>query len=146
LTGQGFGTYRLVTVREFGLGLTDELYGGENQAKGGLQIRAGFSAHNDYVKAAVELGAPGLLLWTAVLIGAASVAWVARRHEALRPWAIATAVLGLVLAAMSFSDNVQGYTAVLLYAFAMAGALAGAHHGLTVRGGAPSEAGARDGG
>ena len=125
LTGQGFGSYQRLTVREFGYqdGSFSTI---QFSPRGGISS-LGFAAHNDYVKLYVETGVPGVALWIAVLIGLVVTAASAARVPELRPWAIAVAALGLAFALMSASDNIQGYAVPVAILFALTGALAGAH-------------------
>jgi O-antigen ligase len=124
LTGQGFGSYQRLTVKEFGYqdGSFSTI---QTSARGGISS-VGFAAHNDYVKLYVETGVPGLLLWVAVLIGLVITAASAARVPELRPWAMAVAALGVAFALMSASDNIQGYGVPVAILFALTGALAGA--------------------
>lgn len=119
LTGTGFGSYSRVTVEEFGT--QDPQY-----ATDITPGRLGFAAHNDYLKSFVENGLPGFVLWALVLTGAVSVMWRARREPRVRGFATAGVALSVALIPMSFSDNIQAYTAVLIYAFGFIGAVAGA--------------------
>jgi putative inorganic carbon (HCO3(-)) transporter len=123
LTGQGFGSYSRVTVRRFGH--SDPRYPTIQKPYLGVYSPLGFTAHNDYVKMFVEMGIPGLVLWILVFVGVIRTAARARRVRGLEP--IATGVLAVTLALLliSVSDNLQGYTVVLMYAFAVCGALAG---------------------
>jgi O-antigen ligase len=124
LTGQGFGSYERLTVKEFGF--QDGTFSTIETAPGRGIIGVGFAAHNDYVKLYVETGVPGLALWIAVLIGLVVTAASAARVPELRPWAVAVAGLGLAFALMSASDNIQGYVVPLAILFALTGSLAGA--------------------
>jgi O-antigen ligase len=125
LTGQGFGSYRRLTVREFGF--QDGSFSTIQTAPGRGIVGVGFAAHNDYVKLYVEMGIPGVLLWIAVLVGVVVTAASAARTPELRPWAVAVASLGIAFALMSTSDNIQGYAVPVAILFALTGALAGAH-------------------
>lgn len=125
LTGQGFGSYRRLTVEQFGF--QDGSFSTIQTAPGRGIVAVGFAAHNDYVKLYVETGIPGLLLWIAVLVGMIVTAASAARVPQLRPWAVAVASLGIAFALMSTSDNIQGYAVPVAILFALTGALAGAH-------------------
>jgi O-antigen ligase len=125
LTGQGFGSYRRLTVKEFGF--QDGSFSTIQTAPGRGIVGVGFAAHNDYVKLYVEMGIPGVLLWIAVLVGMVVTAASAARTPQLRPWAVAVAALGIAFALMSTSDNIQGYAVPVAILFALTGALAGAH-------------------
>ncbi|MEA2493956.1 MAG: hypothetical protein QOJ29_1867, partial [Thermoleophilaceae bacterium] len=123
LTGQGWGSYTRLTVRRFGH--LDKRYPTVLYPALGVYSKVGFSAHNDYVKDFVELGVPGLVLWVLTLLGLAGVAWRARAVTEAR--GLATTMVGCAIALMliSAADNLQGYTVVLTYVFALCGALAG---------------------
>jgi putative inorganic carbon (hco3(-)) transporter len=127
LTGQGFGSYQRLTVKEFGY--QDGSFSTLQTSPNGGITSVGFAAHNDYVKLYVETGVPGLLLWVAVLAGLIVSALSAARVPELRPWAIAVASLGVAFALMSASDNIQGYAVPVAILFALTGALAGAQRG-----------------
>lgn len=124
LTGQGFGSYTRLTVREFGS--EDPQYPTLADPRHPATTARGFAAHNDYVRMFVETGVPGLLLWVAVLTGLATTALRLRRFDDLAPWAAASAALAVALMVMSAADNVQGYTVVLVYPATLVGALVGA--------------------
>ncbi len=135
LQGAGFGSYSRVTVQEFGT--TDPKY--STTITPG---RLGFAAHNDYLKMFVENGFPGLVLWVAVLTGLFALMRRARRVTALRGYATAGLALTVALFFMSFSDNIQAYTAVLVCSFGFFGAVYGAATGGVARrrpGGDPTE-------
>jgi putative inorganic carbon (HCO3(-)) transporter len=119
LTGTGFGSYSRMTVEEFGT--RDPKY-----STAITPGRQGFAAHNDYLKTFVENGFPGLVLWLLVLTGIATTMWRARRNARLRGYATAGFALAIALLGMSFSDNIQAYTAVMIYALGFAGAVYGA--------------------
>jgi O-antigen ligase len=123
LTGQGFGSYSRVTVRHFGH--FNRRYPTVQDPQLGVFSRVGFTAHNDYVRMFVEMGLPGLVLWVLVFIGAMVTAGRARRVRGLEPVATGMLALTFALALISVSDNLQGYTVVLMYAFAVCGGLAG---------------------
>jgi O-antigen ligase len=127
LTGQGFGSYRRLTLKEFGY--QDGSYSTIETEPGRGVVSVGFAAHNDYVKLYVETGVPGVLLWIAVLVGLVATAASAARVPELRPWAVAVAGLGVAFALMSASDNIQGYAVPLAILLALTGALAGAQRG-----------------
>jgi O-antigen ligase len=119
LTGTGFGSYSRITVKEFGT--QDPRY-----STAVTPGRLGFAAHNDYLKMFVEDGLPGFVLWVLVLTGSVALMWRARRPPGLRGYATAGVALSIAFLGMSFSDNIQAYTAVLIYAFGFFGAVAGA--------------------
>ena len=127
LTGEGFASYSRVTIEEFGT--RDKQYSTIFNPGDPVNSPRGFSAHNDYVKMFVEGGFTGLLLWVAVLAGMVASMLAARRVPAMRGWAEGGLALALALAVMSASDNLQGYTAVLIYAVALIGGIAGAAQG-----------------
>lgn len=112
LLGQGFGSYRKLTLEEFGL--QARTYGTFGVNPSNNQVTIGFTAHNDFVKSWVESGALGVLLWVLVLLGLAYSLARALRVPETAPWAAAllSAQVGFVL--MSLSDNVQAYTVPLL--------------------------------
>ena len=129
LSGEGFGAYSRVTVEEFGT--RDLRYSTLLDTTDPLNSPRGFSAHNDYVKMLVELGFPGLLLWLAVLVGLGATMIRARRVPAIRGYAEGGLALAVALIVMAASDNIQGYTAVLIYAVAFIGGIAGAARGIS---------------
>jgi putative inorganic carbon (hco3(-)) transporter len=131
LTGQGFDSYTRLTVKEFGT--EDPHYTTLVDPSHPAVSARGFAAHNDYVRMFVEMGVPGLLLWIGVLTGLATTAWRLRRIEALAPWAAASASIVLALLVMSASDNIQGYTVVLVYPATLVGALVGVSVGERAR-------------
>jgi O-antigen ligase len=137
LTGQGFGSYSRLTVRHYGH--FNRRYPTVQKPRLGVFSPEGFTAHNDYVRLFVELGFPGLLLWILVFVGLIGTAARARRVPAFAALGTATLALAIALMAISVSDNLLGYTVVLMYAFALCGALAGATSGVgaQVRRGAP---------
>ena len=126
LAGTGFGSYSRMTVEEFGT--TDPKY--STTITPG---RLGFAAHNDYLKTFVENGFPGLVLWLAVLTGVFALMRRARRVAALRGYATVGLALTVALFFMSFSDNIQAYTAVMVCTFGFIGAVIGAATGGVVR-------------
>jgi O-antigen ligase len=136
LTGQGFGSYPRLTVKEFGF--QDGTFSTIQTAPSRGIVGLGFAAHNDYVKLYVETGIPGVLLWIVVLIGLVATAAPAARVPELRPWAVAVAALGVAFALMSASDNIQGYAVPLALLFALTGALAGAHRRTARPSGSPA--------
>jgi O-antigen ligase len=148
LTGTGFGTYAQTTVREFGYqdGKYSTVADPKHPGKPGVK---GFSAHNDYVRMLVELGFPGLVLWSIVLLGVTLSALWAARIEALRPIAIAVVAVMLALIGISYADNVQGYGVPLVIPFVLAGGLATTARrmasGSTTRASAPAPAGGSTG-
>ncbi len=144
LTGEGFGSYSRVTVEEFGT--TDLTYPTILDPTDPLNSPRGFTAHNDYVKMLVELGFPGLLLWSATLIGVVAAAYRARREPAVRGYAQGGVALALALIVMSASDHIQAYTAILIYALAFVGGVWGLASSLRREGPtAPAPAGAPTG-
>lgn len=123
LTGQGFGSYFRVTVREFGL--TDPQF---STVLDPTQLRRGtrgFAAHNDFVKMFVEMGFPGLLLWTGALLGLMFAALALRRTVEAEPYATAVVALTAALIVFSASDTVQDRTSVGWIVFAFSGAVLG---------------------
>jgi putative inorganic carbon (hco3(-)) transporter len=120
ITGRGFGSYFRDTVAVFGLSNRDFT----TRPIGPTQ-QLGFGAHNDYVKALVETGVAGLILWVSVLAGLVSVAVRARTAPGAEPYATAMLGVTLALAGMSLADNVEASAASIIYAFVMCGALAG---------------------
>lgn len=129
LTGEGFGSYSRVTIEEFGS--RDLRYSTVLDPTDPIGSPRGFSAHNDYVKMFVELGFPGLVLWVAVLGGMITAMLAARRVPAVRGYAEGGLALALALIVMAASDNIQGYTAVLIYSVALIGGIAGAARGIS---------------
>lgn len=127
-TGQGYGSYNRLTVKEFGT--QDPAYPTIENPAHPTASQLGFSAHNDYVRALVETGVPGLVLWVLFLSGLVSVPLKARRVPGVAPYAAAAAAVGIALIIMSASDNIAGYTVVLLYAAAAAGGVVGAARGV----------------
>jgi putative inorganic carbon (hco3(-)) transporter len=119
-TGQGFGRFERVTIRE--MGLQDRDYPIGYDAEGRIE---GFSAHNDYVKTFVEAGLVGLALWVlwllALLVGAAR----ATRAPPARDAATAMVAATVAVLVMSGSDNLEGYPLVLATAAALTGAAVG---------------------
>jgi O-antigen ligase len=124
LTGQGYASYSRLTVNEFGT--QDPQYPTIADRAHPATSQLGFAAHNDYVRAFVEDGVPGLVLWALFLTGLVVVPWRARRADGLAPYACAGVAIGCALIAMSAADNISGYTVVLVYAAALAGGVAGA--------------------
>jgi putative inorganic carbon (HCO3(-)) transporter len=131
LTGQGFGSYSRVTVRQFGH--FNKRYPTVQQPGLGVYSPLGFTAHNDYVRMFVELGVPGVVLWVLVFGGVVLTAARARRVRGLEALAAGMFATTLALMLISVSDNLQGYSVVLMYAFALCGALAGATAAATRR-------------
>jgi O-antigen ligase len=131
LTGQGFGSYSRLTVKEFGTQdprhptIADKRHPGTSQL--------GFAAHNDYVRAIVETGVPGLMLWVLFLTGLVSMPFRARRAAGIGPYACAAVSIGTALIVMSGADNISGYTVVLVYAAALVGGISGAVRGERLR-------------
>jgi O-antigen ligase len=121
LIGTGFGSYQADTVREFGY---------ENPRYPTLVLpnpataQKGFTAHNDYVRMLVELGYPGLVLWSLVLLFLLGSLIRAARSPAVRPLAVGLAAVMAGLIVVSYADNVQAYTIDLLYPLVLAGGLA----------------------
>jgi O-antigen ligase len=128
LTGQGYGSYNRLTVKEFGT--QDPGYPTVADPAHPATSQLGFAAHNDYVRAIVETGVPGLVLWVLFLTGLVRVPLEGRRAPGVAPYAAAAAAIGIALIVVSASDNVSGYTVVLVYAAALAGGVAGAARGL----------------
>lgn len=126
-TGQGYGSYNRLTVKEFGT--QDPSYPTVQDKAHPTRAQLGFSAHNDYVRALVETGVPGLLLWVLFLTGLVTVPIKGRRIPGVAPYAAAAAAVGAGLIVMSASDNIEAYTVVLLYAAAVVGGVAGAARG-----------------
>jgi O-antigen ligase len=124
LTGQGFGSYQRLTLKEFGF--QDGSFSTIVKSPRRGIIGVGFAAHNDYVKLYVETGVPGVLLWFAAFIGIVIAAAAAARVPELRPWAVAVAGLSVAFVVMSASDNIQAYAVPVAILFALTGALAGA--------------------
>ena len=119
--GQGFGSYQRLSIKEFGY--FDRHY--QVADPGHPFAPRGIAPHNDYVKMFVETGIIGLSLWVLTLGGLISAAWRARRAPPLRAYARAMVAVMIALAIVSYADNVQGYTTVLLVTSAMIGGLAG---------------------
>jgi O-antigen ligase len=128
LTGHGFGSYTRLTYIEFGS--LDGTYSTQIEAD---RTKRGFGAHNDYLKMFVETGVPGVLLWIGMFVGAAVTMLRARRVPGLHAYGSAGAAMIIAFIGMSFSDNIQAYTAVLFYALAFVGAVAGAAYGIRAR-------------
>ena len=128
MTGEGFGSYSRVTFKEFGS--RDPVYSTVLVPSDPLHSPRGFLAHNDYVKMFVEMGFPGLILWIGVLAGMAGITITARRVPEVRSYADGGLALVIALVIMSASDNIQGYTAVLVYSLALLGGIAGAAQGI----------------
>jgi putative inorganic carbon (hco3(-)) transporter len=127
LTGQGFGSYSRMTVAEFGT--QDPHHPTIADPRHRSTSQRGFAAHNDYVRSLVETGVPGLILWALFLTGIVAVGWRARRLPDVAPYACAAVAIGAAFVVMSGADNISGYSVVLLYAAALAGAVAGAARG-----------------
>jgi hypothetical protein len=111
-TGQGFGRYRELTIKQFGF--QDATYKTISDPQQAGALVPGFTAHNDYMKMFVETGVPGLALWIAVLLGMVAAALRAARSPEVRPWAIALAAVALAFIGMSAGDNIQNYTVPLV--------------------------------
>jgi O-antigen ligase len=124
LRGNGLASYEGLSLQEFGAYDHDFVITGRtpNDEDG---PDSGVVAHNDYVKLAVELGAAGVALWTAVFFGLALLAWRARRLAGVRPYALVTFGIVCMLAVLSAVDNIQTNVAVMWVLMAMAGAMAG---------------------
>jgi O-antigen ligase len=123
VAGNGLGTFLPLTDRE--IGMFDYDFQTPTSRATHIQVYP----HNDYVYVGVELGALGLLLWTGTLAALGLSAWHARRIAGLRPYGVAVAGIFAGLLVASAFDNVKTYQAVLLAAFALAGALSGAAFG-----------------
>jgi O-antigen ligase len=120
--GTGFGTYAADTYNEFG---TEDLaYPTVANPGHPATSPKGFSAHNDYVRMLVELGFPGLVLWSLVLLSLLVLMLRACRVLVVRPLALALAAMVVALIGISYSDNVQSYTVDLLYPLALGGGVA----------------------
>lgn len=115
-TGQGFGSYPRLTLREFGL---------EDPQYSTAVLGRGFNAHNDYVKFFVEMGLPGVLLWLAFLLGLLSTAWKAMREASVASYALVGFALVLAVLAVSISDTPEGYIIFLETVAALCGAVSG---------------------
>ena len=131
VTGEGLGSYSRITIEEFGT--RDSEYSTLLNPEDPINSPRGFSAHNDYVKMFVETGFVGLLLWVVVLAGMIVSMLAARRVPEVRGWAEGGLALAIALAVMSASDNIQGYTAVLIYSVALIGGIAGVARASAVR-------------
>ncbi|HWT92770.1 MAG TPA: O-antigen ligase family protein, partial [Solirubrobacteraceae bacterium] len=123
VAGNGMGTFLPLTDREIGM------FDFDFQTASSRATYIEVYPHNDYVYVGVELGALGLLLWTGTLAALGLNAWHARRIAGLRPYGVAVAGIFAGLLVASAFDNVKTYQAVLVAAFALAGALAGAAFG-----------------
>ncbi len=123
LAGQGFGSYSRMTVRRYGR--LDRRYPTVEKPERGVFSPLGFTAHNDYVRMFVELGVPGLLLWVLVFVGALASAVRARRVRGLEGPATALIAIVFALLLISASDNLQGYSVVLISVFALCGGVSG---------------------
>lgn len=121
--GNGMGTFLPLTNREIGM------FDYDFQTAESRATYIEVYPHNDYVYVGVELGATGVLLWFGTLAALGLTAWHARRIAGLRPYGIAIAGVFAGLLIASYFDNVKTYQAVLVVAFALAGALAGAAYG-----------------
>jgi O-antigen ligase len=118
-SGTGFGSYQADTVREFGFETPS--YSTLVDPKHPVQSPKGFTAHNDYVRMIVELGFPGVVLWSLVLLGLLGSMIAAARAPNVRPEALALSAVAVALIGISGSDNVQGYTMDLFYPLVLAG-------------------------
>jgi O-antigen ligase len=123
LTGQGFGSYRRLTIKEFGL--EGRTYGTVQDADGSGHLSFGFTAHNDFVKSWVETGVLGLILWLGTLAGLGYTLIRALRVPGAGAWAAGLLSALLAFLVMSLSDNVQAYTVPLVYLCGLTGAVAG---------------------
>jgi O-antigen ligase len=128
ILGNGFGSYPRLTYVEFGA--LDPTYSTRIEAD---RTKRGFAAHNDYLKMFVETGVPGVLLWFGMFVAAIVTMVRARRVRGLGAYGSAGAAVVVAFLGMSFSDNVQGYTAVTFYLLAFLGAVAGAAYGIKGR-------------
>jgi O-antigen ligase len=115
--GWGLGSYPALTFEEFGSRTRN--FANIETPEGGIY------AHNDYLNMAVETGVPGMILWILTLLGLASVAYKGMAHPAVRPYASALFAVMVALIVLSFVDNIQTYTGMLLYPVVLIGALAG---------------------
>jgi putative inorganic carbon (hco3(-)) transporter len=127
LSGQGYGSYSRLTLREFGS--EDPEHPTIADRRHPAQSQQGFAAHNDYVRMMVETGVPGLVLYTLFLGGLVTTSLRARKHEGVGPYACAAAAIGAALVVMSAADNIEGYTVVLVYGATLVGGVAGAMRG-----------------
>jgi len=125
ITGTGFSTYHATTILEYGR--IPQPRAPWEPAPADLII--GINAHNDYLKAFVEMGIPGVVLWSAVFIGWVAALWPVRRIDRLRPYAVAMISICAGLMLMSATDNVRDNTVVLVYAAGLTGAVLGAAQG-----------------
>jgi O-antigen ligase len=126
MSGEGFATYPRRAVEVLGL------HGGQIRTVLRPDWRPGFDAHNDFVGTYVEMGIPGVTLWTGFVLGllaAAAKAWRKTRD----PVALGAFASMLALIIMSISDNVQSYdisydfcAAVIVGLLAMSGRRDGA--------------------
>ena len=121
ILGQGFGSYPRLSIKEFGY--TNPHYTVQDPKN--PNAPKGIAPHNDYVKMFVETGLVGLALWVFTLLGLVWTAWRARRAPPLRAYAMAMVAVMVALVIVSYADNVQGYTTVLLVASVVIGGLAG---------------------
>ncbi|MCW2967227.1 MAG: hypothetical protein JWM71_999, partial [Solirubrobacteraceae bacterium] len=122
VAGSGFRSYERLTVQEFG---TLNTHYGTVKVAHGQRVVHGFSAHNDYMRMFVELGAIGLGLWLLTLGGMLRMAISLRRIPGAQPFAIAGMALVGAFMLVSVADNLIGYTVALLIPMALVGGLAG---------------------
>jgi hypothetical protein len=118
--GRGYGGYERGTLAVFGT--DDPQFGTQPRTENGS---LGFGAHNDFVKALVENGIVGLVLWVLTLGGVISIAARARKLRDVGPWATAILAVAVSLTLVSFADNIQTAPVDMVYLFGLSGALAG---------------------
>ena len=117
IQGWGISSYPVLAVQEFGSS-NPRFSPRRGEA-------AGVYAHNDYLRLAVEVGIPGLLLWLAFLVSLCAAMWRGTRIAAIRPYAVALFSLMVAVIAISAVDNMQDYTAVMYYLVALCGGVVG---------------------
>lgn len=115
--GWGVSSYPVLAISEFGR--SDPRFSPEDEDSPGVY------AHNDYLRLAVEVGVPGLLLWLTALVGTCAAMWRARRIPSIRPYATAMFALMVAVIFISGVDNMQDYQAVMFYLVALCGGVVG---------------------
>ena len=127
LTGHGFGSYHAVAVNEYGQVNDLGGVGGPDPAAAtpSKDNIKGVNAHNDYLKALLENGVPGVLLWAAILAGMAGAAFGARGSPEIRGYATALFALTVALMGISAVDNLRDDILVYAYLAAALGAVLG---------------------